>query len=266
MFRPVFAALLGCVLCASAWAEGSVSTVNGSIHVGSPPPSPPNAAEADQHSVNKSFDIDGTHPVGSLSTVNGSINIDAAQHTGDLTVVNGGIHVGANSSIGHVTTVNGGVTLGQNTTANSLGTVNGGIHVGPGSHVNGSIHSVNGTLDLQQSTDVSGPVSSVNGKIQLGQAAHVGGDLDTVTGDIDAGANSHVDGNLHVEKRHASWFDWIFGIGDHRVPRIVIGPGAVVKGKLIFEQEVKLYVSDRATVGPIEGATPVKFSGDKAPD
>jgi hypothetical protein len=266
MFRPIFAALLGCVLCMAAWAEGSVSTVNGSIHVGTPRPTPPGNVEPDQHSVNQSFDIDGTRKVGSLSTVNGAINIDAAQHTGDLTVVNGGIRVGADSVIGHVTTVNGGVTLGQNTTAESLGSVNGGIHVGPGSHVTGSVHSVNGTLDMQQSADISGPLSSVNGKIQLASATHVGGDVVTVGGDIDVGANAHVDGNLHVEKRHQGWFDWLFGIGDHRIPRIVIGPGAVVKGKLIFEQEVKLYVSDRATVGPIQGATPVKFSGDRAPD
>jgi len=266
MFRPIFAALLGSVLCASVWAEGSVSSVNGSIHVGAPQPAPPTNTEPDQHSVNQSFDIDGTRKVGSLSTVNGSINIDAAQHTGDLTVVNGGIHVGDNSVIGHVSTVNGGVTLGQNTTADSLGTVNGGIKVGASSHVTGSVHSVNGTLDVQQSTDVSGAISSVNGTIQLAPATHVGGDLVTVNGDINIGANSHVDGNLHVEKRHQGWFEWLFGMGDHRIPRIVVGPGAVVKGKLIFEQEVKLYVSDRATVGPIEGATPVKFSGDKAPD
>jgi len=36
-----------------------------------------------------------------------------------------------------------------------------------------------------------------------------------------------------------------------------------VNGKLVFDRPVKLYVSETATVpGPIEGATPQKFSGD----
>jgi hypothetical protein len=46
----------------------------------------------------------------------------------------------------------------------------------------------------------------------------------------------------------------------------VIGPGAAVKGTLRFKREVKLYVSDRATIGPVEGATAIKFTGDRPPD
>ena len=42
----------------------------------------------------------------------------------------------------------------------------------------------------------------------------------------------------------------------------MIGPGAVVKGTLKFKREVKLYVSDRATIGPVEGATVNKFTGE----
>jgi hypothetical protein len=29
---------------------------------------------------------------------------------------------------------------------------------------------------------------------------------------------------------------------------------------------VSLYVSDKATIGPVQGATVVKYSGDRAPD
>ena len=32
-----------------------------------------------------------------------------------------------------------------------------------------------------------------------------------------------------------------------------------------FEREVKLYVSDRASIGPVTGATPIAFTGDTAP-
>jgi hypothetical protein len=45
----------------------------------------------------------------------------------------------------------------------------------------------------------------------------------------------------------------------------VIGPGAVVEGDLRFERDVRLYVSDQATVGPISGATAIRFSGDRPP-
>jgi hypothetical protein len=50
------------------------------------------------------------------------------------------------------------------------------------------------------------------------------------------------------------------------VPRIVIGPGASVQGDLRFERSVQLYVSDKATIGSVTGATPIPFSGDAPPD
>ena len=37
-------------------------------------------------------------------------------------------------------------------------------------------------------------------------------------------------------------------------------------GPLVFEQEVRLYVSDRATVGPITGATAIRYSGARPPE
>jgi len=48
-------------------------------------------------------------------------------------------------------------------------------------------------------------------------------------------------------------------------PRIVIGPGATVQGDLRFERTVRLFVSDKATIGPVTGATPIPFSGDIPP-
>jgi hypothetical protein len=45
----------------------------------------------------------------------------------------------------------------------------------------------------------------------------------------------------------------------------VIGPGAVVQGELKFERKVKLYVSDKATIGTVTGATPEMFSGETPP-
>jgi DUF4097 and DUF4098 domain-containing protein YvlB len=267
MFRPMTSAtavLAGFVLCGSAWADGSVSTVNGSIHVGSQAPQKSDT-EPDQHSVNQSYNLDGSSQhIGNLSTVNGSITIDANQHAGDLTVVNGSIHVSGDAQIGHVSTVNGGVTLGPRTSAAGAGTVNGAIHIGAGSRVAGAVRTVNGALDLDEGTDLSGELATVNGKVRL-TAAHVGGGIITVNGDVDVGANSHIDGGIHVETHPQGWFDWFF-VPNHRTPKIVIGPGAVVTGKLWMEQEVELYVSDRATIGPVEGAKVISFSGDHPPN
>jgi hypothetical protein len=52
----------------------------------------------------------------------------------------------------------------------------------------------------------------------------------------------------------------------HDVPRIVIGPGVTVQGELRFERTVKLYVSDKATIGTVTGATAIPFSGDTPPN
>jgi len=40
---------------------------------------------------------------------------------------------------------------------------------------------------------------------------------------------------------------------------------SVVGGTLRFERKVNLYVSERATIGRVEGATAVRFSGDRPP-
>jgi hypothetical protein len=89
-------------------------------------------------------------------------------------------------------------------------------------------------------------------------AAHVGGGLKTVNGDIEVGPDSRIEGGILVEKPNLNWFN-----RNRRVPRIVIGPGAVVEGRLRFEHEVQLLVSDRAKIGAVEGAKAVTFSGDE---
>jgi hypothetical protein len=46
-------------------------------------------------------------------------------------------------------------------------------------------------------------------------------------------------------------------------PRVVIGARATVTGVLRFKRKVELLVSDSATIGPVEGATPVMFATDE---
>jgi len=192
------------------------------------------------------------------STVNGSIHVPTGLHSGTLGTVNGSIDIDDNAAVGTASTVNGSIDMGAHASADALNTVNGGVTMGPDSHVAKSVTTVNGGMHLKSGADVGGTLENVNGHIEL-TAAHVGGGLRTVGGDIDITGASKVEGGIHVHKS-GGWFNL-----ESRKPRIVIGPGAVVEGELRFDREVQLYVSEQATVGPISGATAVKFSGDHPP-
>lgn len=195
-----------------------------------------------------------------ISKVNSSIRLDAGETAGDLETVNGGISLEDNARADSVETVNGGVRLGAGTQVQSVETVNGGVTLGSRAIVLGDAETVNGSITLEDGADVGGSVSNVNGGIDLNNA-HVGGGLSTVSGDIDVGAGSHVQGGIKIEKPNGGWFNW----GKQRVPRVTIGPNAVVEGDLVFERDVELYVHETARVGKISGAEAKRFSGDSAP-
>jgi DUF4097 and DUF4098 domain-containing protein YvlB len=192
------------------------------------------------------------------SKINGSVHVAAGTAAQAAGTVNGDIHIDDNAAVTEANTVNGAIQLGSNATASRLNTVNGGITVGSNSHVAKDAASVNGSVTLRDGADVLGSVSNVNGKIEL-TAAHVAGGIKTVAGDIAIHGPSHVEGGILIEKNTQLIH---FGSG---VPRVEIGPGATVEGELRFEREVKLYVSDKATIGPVKGATPIPFTGDTAP-
>lgn len=192
-----------------------------------------------------------------ISSVTGSISVNAGEHRGDLSTVNGSIRLGEGAAAGHAHTVNGSIALEARATAAEARTVNGAVQLHDGARVSGAIHTVNGSLLLAKGADVSGSLANVNGSIRV-NGAHVGGDVETVTGSIEIGPDAHVDGGVIVRKDHSDETG-------REEPRVVIGPGSVVKGPLRFERPVKLYVSDRATIGAIEGATATTFSGPNPP-
>lgn len=192
------------------------------------------------------------------STVNGSVDVPAGEHVGAVGTVNGSVKVGDNAVVAGVRTVNGPVEMGAHAAADAVKAVNGEVTLSDGAHVAHDIVTVNGMIDLKSGADVGGEVKNVNGHIRLA-GAHVAGGLETIGGDIDVTGDSHVEGGILVRKPHELFTT------DTRKPRIVIGPGAVVQGNLRFEREVQLYVSDKATIGPVTGATPIAFSGDKPP-
>jgi hypothetical protein len=226
-------ALLACLPLAAVANEGSVSKVNGSVRV-----------EAGQ-------------TAGDVSTVNGSVTIEEAATAADVETVNGSVTVERNATVQKVESVNGGISLGAGAKATGMETVNGTLRLAEGAQVSGDVSAVNGSAQLAKGVDIRGQLSNVNGKMTI-NAAHVGGGLKTVNGDILVGADSRIEGGILVEKPNLNWFN-----RSRRPPRIVIGPGAVVEGKLRFEHEVELLVSDRAKIGPVEGATPTPFSGDE---
>ena len=191
--------------------------------------------------------------------VNGSVHIAAGKPAAVAETVNGSIDIDDNAAVTSASTVNGKIHLGTHGTADSLNTVNGNITLGAGAHVSKGVEVVNGGVALRDGAEVLGAVGNVNGKIEL-TAAHIGGGIKTVNGNIAIFGASRVEGGILVEKTSGQLIH--FG---NDVPRIEIGPGATVQGELRFEREVKLYVSDRASIGTVTGATPIPFTGDTPP-
>jgi DUF4097 and DUF4098 domain-containing protein YvlB len=195
-------------------------------------------------------------------TVNGSVEVPSGQKTGDVGTVNGSIRVGENATLRNASAVNGSIRLGGHATATLLDAVNGAISLDDGAHISDAVTTVNGSVTLHDGSEVAGSLVNVNGAIHL-HDAHVGKGIETVSGSIDILGTSRVEGGIHVKKPTSSWIlGWL---QSDRVPRIVIGPGAVVQGDLRFERKVKLYVSDKATIGAVTGATPEPFTGDQPP-
>lgn len=190
-----------------------------------------------------------------ISKISSDVHVSASQQVGDVDTVNGDVRIDDNASVEDVSTVNGKISMGAHAKADKLETVNGAITLANDAHVKETVNAVNGSIELSPDADVGGRLSNVNGGIRL-DAAHVGGGLKTVASDITVGANSHVEGGILVEKPNGL-FHW-----NGHTPLVVIGPHAVVKGTLEFQREVELKVSDSAQIGPVKGATPVKFSGD----
>jgi len=188
--------------------------------------------------------------------INGSVNVPEGGSEENATTINGGVNVGDGARVGQAATVNGGVRIGQNATVDSAKTVNGGISIGRGTRVSEDVVTVNGGVRLGEGSDVTGEIVNVNGGISL-SAAHVGRGITTINGDIHIGRGSHVEGGIRVKKPDADW-------SSHgREPRIVIGPESVVDGPLKFERPVRLYVSNTAKIGKVEGATPESFDGER---
>lgn len=206
--------------------------------------------------VNSDIDIaQGAKSDGGM-TVNGDIHVGAdAVVTGSLRGVNGSIDIKSGAHVEHAQTVNGTITLGDRVKASSLATVNGSVILGSAAGIEGGLVSVNGAIKVGPKSTISESVTTVNGRISLTDAS-VGGDVVNTSGGMDL-RGSHVSGDITIKKPSDD--------SDGHVPRIVIGAGSVIEGKIDCEREVKLYISRQAKVGAISGAKPFYFDGVEPP-
>ena len=183
-----------------------------------------------------------------VSKVNGSIHAQSGQTYGDLDTVNGSISIDAGATVGDAETVNGSISIEDKAVLSSASTVNGAIRLGEQSRVEGNVGTVNGAITVGKLSELQGEeLSTVNGKILIYQS-NIHGRISTVNGDITVGSNSHVHGGILVDK--PSGFGW----GKVKIPRVIIGPHAVVMGELVFKREVELIVHSTAKIGKVTGA------------
>ena len=208
--------------------------------------------------VVSAHDHDG--PGRDIDKVNGSITASAGAAYGDLSTVNGGIDLERGARARDVETVNGGIEAADDVGARSVSTVNGAIRFGKQARIDGDVETVNGGIFIDRGGNVRNDISTVNGAIGLVDT-DLGGGIETVNGDVTVGAGSHVKGGIHVEKPSGTGMQW----GKQRIPRIVIGPNAVVDGPLVFERDVVLYVHDSARIGSVRGATATPYSTPTPP-
>jgi len=212
--------------------------------------------------INKSVKIEDGGTSNGASSVNGSITVgDNATVTGSLSTVNGTIRVGEGARIEEATTVNGSLRVSSGVKAEDLETVNGAIKVGENVEVDGDVSAVNGSISLKEGSSVTRSLSNVNGDIDL-EGSNIGEDVSTVNGDVTLEDGAVIKGDIVIEKPHG----WNNRRGS-KDPTITIGPGSRVEGIIRLERKVKLYISETAEVGGVEGAMSmddaIRYSGNR---
>jgi cytoskeletal protein CcmA (bactofilin family) len=161
------------------------------------------------------------------------------------------------------------ITLDPGARVSSVESMTGSITLSRGARVSGNVSSDYGAVVLEPESEVVGRLSSDAGSITI-DGARVGRGISTTSGDINIGADSQIQGGILVRKRGViglslGFFQLGVPAGRSTPPRVVIGPGATVSGQLRFKREVQLFVSERASIGPVEGATPIIFTGERPP-
>lgn len=207
---------------------------------------------------------------GRASTVSGDIDLESGAKAGALTTVSGDIDGGDFAQLGDLATVSGDIKLGQDARTGAAKSTSGDIHYGRNAVLK-QAETVSGEIFIAQGGAVAGDIKTISGSIGL-IGTRLDGSVTTYVGDVTIGIGSHVKGGLTVRKpergNSALGFNNNNRVtinGPQRIPRIIIGPDAVIEGALVFEHEVKLYVHASAKTGAISGATAQRFDTPTAP-
>lgn len=224
----------------------------------------------DLSKVNGSLVAEAGRTYGDIDTVNGSITVESKAVARSVETVNGSIVIDAFANVQDVSTVNGKIVLRNGASARSIETVNGAIVGVSNLRVQKGVEAVNGSIELGAHSSIGSQVETVNGSIKL-LSLTVGGGVETVNGNITVGDGTVIGGNVTVKKPS----NWGMSWGKPKIPRVVLGPNSTVKGNLVFEREVELYVHSTAKYGKIvyleaeagkaEALKPIVFTG-KEPD
>jgi len=193
-------------------------------------------------------------------TVNGSITVGSNSHVGDLSTVNGSVKVYSNSVIGEASTVNGSIIFSEGVKAESAETVNGSIKLATGCKIEKDVETVNGSITAASECDIGGDYETVNGKLKaINTKIH--GNIKTVNGSIIL-----LDGTTAYEDIIIRKSKGFFNKSKKKKPVVVLGKNVTVKGELIFERPVTLYIHSTADVDDdIENAEIERFSGNESP-
>ena len=175
-------------------------------------------------------------------------------------IPSGNFRIGSGSTIRNAKTVNGTLNIAAGVETEHLSTVNGAVTIGESVSVDGDVSAVNGSITIEKLATVRGEVGNVNGRIVV-DGARVDANVKTVTGDIRL-RDAVIGGDLVVEKPGM----WTRS-DKKRKPRVIVGPGSRVEGKIIVEHEIELFISESAEVGDVTGVMSLEdattFSGDE---
>ncbi len=205
--------------------------------------------------INKNITVPAhAHWSSGSSTINGEITVGpGAVVNGELRTINGKISVAAGAQTGKLATINGGITQADAVHSGELAAINGGISLGKNADVTGDVATVNGDIHAASGVHIGSTVRDVNGNIAL-CGAQVDGGLSFYNGTALLADGTVMQGNVTVKKTNGTE-------PSNHEPRLIVGPYTTVTGTIAFERPGKLYVSDRAVIHGVTGATAVKFSG-----
>ncbi len=219
-----------------------------------------------------------------VDTGDRSIKIASNIDVYSISSVNGDMHVEDGARIAFAeTTGRGDIRLERNVRSIAgldspvrIISSTGNIFIGRGSRLNGGVETNMGRIELDDARVAD--IASCEGDVIVGAGSRVSGGIYVIGNgdkiDVDKITGYEI---LTYTPCHAPVEEWSDEEGSearnlplaptaaHRQSRVVIGPGAVVKGNLVFGHPVDLYVHKSAHIGKVHGATAVIYDSEEPP-